>query len=138
MLRRQLLSNEVINEHKHTPQYWRTFRYTSAFQPSLYRGGLHKRPRGSDNLSDEQKSWIGKLFVPAGYKPSREVLKSKKYVHESSIAHYAKPYIYRVLYLGTPSSVIPGIRNKVSIDYSPFRLNIILDNRDIIRYIEYF
>ena len=95
-------------------------------------------------LDDQQKQWIGRKIIYYGHHiPKRP---EGKYITEEMIAYHASPHQYRILFTTTQNGQgysqqsvnLPGVRSKVSFQHHPHRMNIFVDQDDIIRGIAYF
>ena len=138
MWRRQLISDELRYSHQTSPRKTRTLRSGGVFLPTiLYR---------NDMEVDMTNNWVGKEFIPWNgefilpYVRSVYLMKNNpNIVSEFEIANFAKPNIYRVLYvIIDPRTGKLIMKSKPSVEYEPGRLNVLLTPDNIIRKIAYF
>lgn len=137
MLRRQLISDELRYSHQTSPRKTRTVQGSSLFQPTL----LYK----SDVAVFDPSDWVGREFVPwngeniESYKRSVFLgTNNPDYVSEFEIANYAKPNMYRIVYVIRCQGHL-YFKSKPNIEYIPSRLNLLITPSDnIIRKVAYF
>lgn len=135
MRRRQLLATDIKLEIEGNPRRMRTRQGAPATHQTIWRAGVadtsygHYKPQTADNLSDIQKSWIGKKII---YMDNR--VPSRNGVQEYEIAKYAQPEEYRIIIVNSMN----GTSSKVTGEYIPSRMNIFVDTNDVIVGINYF
>jgi hypothetical protein len=148
MYRRQLRAyDDRVHKpfyHQTTPRKWRSFNYAEnvstraqpAYRPSLLYGG------DWDRASQLRQMWVGKKIVywqgESLPNYSRRIIWGNVdppgVVNEFEIASVAQPYIYRIIYVDR----LGKWRSKPDISYRAGRLNIMVDQDDIIRDVGYF
>lgn len=140
MLRRQVLSHDRDNHHQHTPRKQRTYQaYTLATRDQdtvLYGNKMTTSIVPFEQLEYKLQEWIGKEIVIDGESP----LMGNKYVYENEIARYARPNVYRILYTASSdiTKAMQMLRSKPSVEYTPSRLNVIVDDRNKVIGFGYF
>lgn len=140
MLRRQVLSHDDLVHkefyHQTSPRKWRTFSSAANFGersyvPSIMYLGI---PEGVPS------EWIGKKII---YWNGESVSSYVKQVRESKygnsiseydIARKLRPNIYRIIFVDSKGK----IRSKIESSYQAGRLNIFVNENDVIVKISYF
>jgi len=125
--------------HQTSPRKWRSYTSAATYSPSIYNkcGNGCKQPE----LTPMEHSWIGKKIlywtgdsISSYVKQVRETKYGKNSIGEYEIAKYARPNIYRILFLDQDGK----IKSKPEVSYRPGRMNILVDTNDIIRGVLYF
>jgi hypothetical protein len=150
--RRQVLSFDSLVHpefyHQTTPRKWRTYNYTtnvsagtgsSSYAPSI----LYQSGKGFAIPAEgsTERTWIGKKLsywtgdsITSYVKQIRELKYGKGIIGEYEIATFARPNIYRILFVDEK-----GIwKSKPEISYQAGRLNIIVGPDDVIKAVAYF
>jgi hypothetical protein len=135
MLRRQVLSHDDLVHkefyHQTSPRKWRTYGSAKNYIPSIMYSGI---PKGIDS------SWVGKKIIywnGDSVKSYIRQIRETKYgdsISEYDIARYARPNIYRIIFVDNNGI----IRSKIETSYQPSRMNIFVNDKDIITKISYF
>jgi hypothetical protein len=160
MMRRHVLSHDDQARHDYkdvnmvmrTPRKWRTYEYSTAYQPSvMHAGSLVYSAKSGDPAFD----WVGKKIVywngdsvwdyarqlQSLYDPSDpngerrgKINKDANVVYEYDIAKFCRPNIYRFIYIDENGKFL----SKPETSYRPGRMNLLIDRQDIIRGVQYF
>lgn len=141
MFRRQLLPVSGVDDRLASARKTRTTQgYT---RPGRYWHGSRELLRPT-----VPETWIGKQIVywngdtqgdyVAAVRAAKGYTTQVAQVSEMTIAAYARPQIYRILYARTLKNGTYRIVSKYNRALQPSRLNVIVDERGIIVAVEYF
>jgi len=150
--RRQVLSHDDWVHpqfyQQTTPRKWRTVNYATNVSTNLdspgYQSSLfHQQNHGyyTPNKENVESTWVGKkLLAWEGESVSSYVqqIREMKYgagaISEYEIAMFARPRIYRILYVDANGNW----RSKPDVSYRAGRLNIMVGPDDVIKSVGYF
>lgn len=147
MIRRHVIRQDLRYSHQTTPRKQRTYAHTSVFHPTLF---YKSSPRGvyTPNVYDNTwegaptRKWIGKVFVSMDSSPQeiqaalREA-RTRDYVHESEVAQAARPNYFRIFRVIHKDGKLM-VRSKPHVYGRPQQMNLFIDEKDIIRDVQFF
>lgn len=116
--------------YKWNPRKWKSINYNNVFNPTMLYGGQIFIEKGPI-----ETNWINKVFIPYRKNPSNPDIKN--YVREEDIAKFSGMYRYRVLF-GKIENGEFILQSKPRIENEPLRMNILLDQNNIIFDVLYF